>query len=115
MLSPNTVHILPERFSRSTTSPTSMLLCLSQLLARHMVWIRLLQSLYIHEVEISGSINIYDRMGSSVLMLGAGPTGLVLAQLLRQNGGCHVVVAAPEGLKMELAKSVSHDQKQPLR
>lgn len=47
-------------------------------------------------------------MGSSVLLLGAGPTGLVLAQLLRMNGGCHVVVAAPEGLKMELAKSVSN-------
>jgi len=32
-------------------------------------------------------------------MFGAGPTGLVLAQMLRQNGGCNVVVAAPEGLK----------------
>ena len=48
-------------------------------------------------------------------MLGAGPTGLVLAQMLRQNGGCHVVVAAPEGLKMDLAKNVSHDQKQHRR
>jgi len=47
-------------------------------------------------------------MGSSVLILGAGPTGLVLAQLLRQNGGCNVVIAAPEGLKMELAKNVRH-------
>ena len=47
-------------------------------------------------------------MGSNVLLLGAGPTGLVLAQMLRMNGGCHVVVAAPEGLKMELAKSVGH-------
>ena len=45
-------------------------------------------------------------MGSSVLMMGAGPTGLVLAQMLRQNGGCRVLVAAPEGLKMELAKKV---------
>lgn len=26
--------------------------------------------------------------------------------MLRLNGGCHVVVAAPEGLKMELAKSL---------
>jgi D-arabinitol dehydrogenase (NADP+) len=26
--------------------------------------------------------------------------------MLRQNGGCHVVVAAPEGLKMNLAKSL---------
>jgi hypothetical protein len=66
-------------------------------------------------------------------MFGAGPTGLVyvatllqelfltmldhissisdrlscrLAQMLRQNGGCNVVVAAPEGLKMELAKKL---------
>ena len=54
-------------------------------------------------------------MGSSVLMLGAGPTGLVLAQLLRQNGGCHVVVAAPQGVKMDLAKNVSHDQKQQVK
>merc|ERR1712000_589868 len=26
--------------------------------------------------------------------------------MLRQNGGCHVVVAAPQGLKMELAKKL---------
>ena len=39
-------------------------------------------------------------------MFGAGPTGLVLSQMLRQNGGCHVVVAAPQGLKMELAKKL---------
>jgi D-arabinitol dehydrogenase (NADP+) len=39
-------------------------------------------------------------------MFGAGPTGLVLTQMLRQNGGCHVVVAAPQGLKMDLAKSL---------
>jgi D-arabinitol dehydrogenase (NADP+) len=26
--------------------------------------------------------------------------------MLRQNGGCKVVVAAPEGLKMELAKKL---------
>ena len=26
--------------------------------------------------------------------------------MLRMNGGCHVVIAAPEGLKMELAKSL---------
>ena len=53
-----------------------------------------------------GLDKIAPKMGSSVLMFGAGPTGLVLTQMLRQNGGCHVVVAAPEGLKMELAKSL---------
>jgi len=54
-----------------------------------------------------GLDKIAPKMGSKVLMFGAGPTGLVLAQLLRLNGGCHVVVAAPEGLKMDLAKSLN--------
>jgi hypothetical protein len=30
----------------------------------------------------------------------------MLAQLLRQNGGCQVTIAAPKGLKMDLAKSL---------
>lgn len=53
-----------------------------------------------------GLDKISPKMGSSVLMFGAGPTGLVLAQMLRQNGGCHVVIAAPEGLKINLAKDL---------
>ncbi|KAI9885101.1 MAG: hypothetical protein M1823_003112 [Watsoniomyces obsoletus] len=53
-----------------------------------------------------GLEKIAPKMGSSVLMFGAGPTGLVLAQLLRHNGGCHVVIAAPQGLKMDLAKQL---------
>lgn len=50
-------------------------------------------------------------MGSSVLIFGAGPTGLVLAQMLRQNGGCNVVVAAPQGLKMNLAQKLGAGDK----
>lgn len=53
-----------------------------------------------------GLDKIRPRLGSSVLMFGAGPTGLMLAQLLRQNGGCNVTIAAPGGLKMDLAKSL---------
>lgn len=53
-----------------------------------------------------GIDKINPKMGSSVLMFGAGPTGLVLAQMLKQTGGCHVVLAAPEGLKMDLAKEL---------
>jgi len=53
-----------------------------------------------------GLEKIAPKFGSSVLMFGAGPTGLCLAQLLRQNGGSHVVIAAPGGLKMELAKKL---------
>lgn len=50
-------------------------------------------------------------MGSSVLIFGAGPTGLVLAQMLRQNGGCNVVVVAPGGLKMDLAQKLGAGDK----
>ncbi|KAL4932829.1 uncharacterized protein BDV17DRAFT_253886 [Aspergillus undulatus] len=53
-----------------------------------------------------GIDKIAPYMGSKVLLFGAGPTGLVLAQLLRLNGGCNVVVAAPEGVKMELGRSL---------
>lgn len=53
-----------------------------------------------------GLEKIAPKLGSTVLMFGAGPTGLCLAQLLRHNGGSHVVIAAPEGLKMDLAKSL---------
>jgi D-arabinitol dehydrogenase (NADP+) len=53
-----------------------------------------------------GLDKIAPKMGSSVLMLGAGPTGLMLTQMLRLNGGCNVTIAAPEGLKMNLAKSL---------
>lgn len=54
-----------------------------------------------------GLEKIAPKLGSSVLMFGAGPTGLVLAQMLKQNGGCNVVVAAPAGLKMDLAKKLN--------
>ncbi|KAJ5540508.1 alcohol dehydrogenase [Penicillium frequentans] len=50
---------------------------------------------------------IAPHMNSRVLLFGAGPTGLMLAQLLRQNGASHLVIAAPGGLKMELAKSLN--------
>jgi len=43
------------------------------------------------------------RPGSEVLLFGAGPTGLVLSQLLRANGAARLVVAAPAGRKLDLA------------
>lgn len=50
------------------------------------------------------------RPGSSVLVLGAGPTGLLLAQLLRHAGAHRVVVAAPTEAKLELARRYGADQ-----
>ena len=56
---------------------------------------------------IHGLDRIAPKPGSTVLMIGAGPTGLCLAQLLKLNGGAHVVLAANAGPKMELAKKLA--------
>lgn len=47
--------------------------------------------------------------GSDVLIFGAGPTGLVLAQLLVHGGAARVVMAAPTEFKLELARSYGID------
>ncbi|MCJ1372399.1 hypothetical protein MMC20_003623 [Loxospora ochrophaea] len=54
-----------------------------------------------------GLDRIAPKMGSSVLMFGSGPTGMMLAQLLRQCGGCHVVIAAHKNPKMDVAKALA--------
>lgn len=59
------------------------------------------------ECAAHGLDKIAPQMGSKVLLSGAGPTGLVLAQLLPENDGCHTVIAAPGGLKMDLARSLN--------
>jgi D-arabinitol dehydrogenase (NADP+) len=50
---------------------------------------------------------IRPEVGSNILLIGAGPTGLCLAQLLKANGGAHMVLASNEGPKMELAKKLN--------
>jgi D-arabinitol dehydrogenase (NADP+) len=50
------------------------------------------------------------RPGSDVLVLGAGPTGLLLAQLLLHGGAARVTVAAPTRFKLELARSYGVDE-----
>ena len=51
-----------------------------------------------------------DQLGTGVgveaLIIGAGPTGLILAQLLKLNGAHRVVVAANKGIKMDVAKQL---------
>ena len=42
-----------------------------------------------------------------MLLLGAGPTGLILAQLLKLNGAHRVVIAANKGIKMDIAKQLN--------
>jgi D-arabinitol dehydrogenase (NADP+) len=52
--------------------------------------------------------------GSDVLLFGAGPTGQVLAQLLKLNGAGRLVVAAPPGPKLELAGRLAADEIVPM-
>lgn len=47
--------------------------------------------------------------GSTALVLGAGPTGLLLAQLLRASGVAHVTVAAPTAFKLATATALGAD------
>jgi len=50
------------------------------------------------------------RPGADVLLVGAGPTGLLLAQLLVHGGAARVTVAAPTPYKLELAAHFGADE-----
>jgi len=50
------------------------------------------------------------RPGSDVLVLGAGPTGLLLSQLLLHGGAARITVAAPSPHKLELARAFGVDE-----
>lgn len=58
---------------------------------------------------IHGVERLSPRPGSDALVFGAGPTGLILAQLLVHGGAARVTVAAPSGQKLELARSFGID------
>ncbi|KAJ6631134.1 chaperonin 10-like protein [Mycena sp. CBHHK59/15] len=55
---------------------------------------------------IHGLDKLAPPVGIEVLLLGAGPTGLILAQLLKLNGASRVVIAANKGIKMDIAKEL---------
>ncbi|KAJ7627606.1 chaperonin 10-like protein [Mycena polygramma] len=55
---------------------------------------------------IHGLDKLAPPVGIDVLLLGAGPTGLILAQLLKLNGASRVVIAANKGIKMDIAKDL---------
>jgi D-arabinitol dehydrogenase (NADP+) len=50
------------------------------------------------------------RPGSSVLVFGAGPTGLLLAQLIATGGAASVTVAAPTQFKLDTAARLGIDR-----
>ncbi|KAF9523261.1 NADP+-dependent D-mannitol dehydrogenase [Crepidotus variabilis] len=55
---------------------------------------------------IHGLDKLSPPVGVEVLLLGAGPTGLILSQLLKLNGASRVVIAANKGIKMDIAKKL---------
>ena len=55
---------------------------------------------------IHGLDKLNQSVGAEVLLLGAGPTGLILAQLLKLNGASKVILAANKGIKMDIAKQL---------
>jgi D-arabinitol dehydrogenase (NADP+) len=50
------------------------------------------------------------KPGSDVLVFGAGTTGLILTQLLRQHGAARLTVAAPTKFKLDLAAGFGADE-----
>jgi D-arabinitol dehydrogenase (NADP+) len=57
-----------------------------------------------------GLESLQVRPGSTALVFGAGPTGLLLAQLVKSGGASSVTVAAPTRFKLETAKELGVDQ-----
>ena len=55
------------------------------------------------------------RPGSDVLLFGAGPTGLVLGQLLARGGAARLTVAAPTAFKLDLARAYGADETVQMR
>ena len=56
---------------------------------------------------IHGLDKLNPPVGIDVLLLGAGPTGLILAQLLKLNGAHRITIAANKGIKMDIAKQLN--------
>ena len=56
---------------------------------------------------VHGMDSLNAPVGVEVLLMGAGPTGLILSQLLRINGASRVVLAANKGVKMDIARSIN--------
>ncbi|KZT10241.1 GroES-like protein [Laetiporus sulphureus 93-53] len=52
---------------------------------------------------IHGMDQLSAPVGVEALVIGAGPTGLILAQLLKLNGAMRVVIAANKGIKTQVA------------
>ena len=63
---------------------------------------------------VHGTEVLDAKPGSDVLLFGAGPTGQVLAQLIKLNGAARLVVVAPPGRKLDLVARLAADEVVPM-
>lgn len=56
---------------------------------------------------IHGLDKLRPKVGTEALLFGAGPTGLCMAQLLKLSGVRRVVIAANDGIKMDIAEKLN--------
>ncbi|KAG6812204.1 putative secondary metabolism biosynthetic enzyme [Tricholoma furcatifolium] len=56
---------------------------------------------------IHGLDKLNAPVGVEVLVIGSGPTGLILAQLLKLNGASKVIIAANKGIKTKVAQELN--------
>lgn len=87
----------PGGFAEHMIAPARWCFDASDLTAEHAVFAEP-TACAIHGVE-----RLAPQPGSSALVIGAGPTGLILAQLLAHGNAATVTVAAPSAHKLELA------------
>lgn len=55
---------------------------------------------------VHGVDRIRPALGDSCLLFGAGPTGIILAQLLRLSGVCRFVIADPNQAKLDILRKL---------
>ena len=56
---------------------------------------------------VHGCDQLDAPVGIDALIIAAGPTGLILAQLLKLNGAHKVTIAANKGIKTDMAKQLN--------
>jgi D-arabinitol dehydrogenase (NADP+) len=99
---------LPGGFAEHMKIKEDRVFPLSKLPAREAVMVEP-TACAVHGIEV-----LDMKPGSDVLLFGAGPTGQVLAQLLKLNGAGRLVVAAPPGAKLDLAEKLAADVVVPM-
>jgi D-arabinitol dehydrogenase (NADP+) len=90
----------PGGFAQYMTAPAAQVFSVAELDPDVAVFTEPV-SCVVHGVDRLGAVP-----GSSALVFGAGPTGLILAQLIAATGAAHVTVADIVAFKLEVARAL---------